>query len=117
MTRANQQLITDSAWFWVLAFSFVGLALLGVLAVSGQYSKRQARLDRQYQARERVAENAINDPGRREYATPDSTLVPVWPLAVLLAGVAIGAAVMLQRERSRLATVASIGVAPPTETS
>jgi hypothetical protein len=92
--------ITDSPWFWVLIFSCVGLIALG--AISGQYGKRQARLERQYQARERVAEGAIgdgavSDPARREYATPDDTLVPLWPLAVLLVGVAGASAYMLKR--------------------
>lgn len=91
--------ITDSPWFWVLLFSMVGLIALA--AISGQYAKRQTRLERQYQARERVAEGAVGDPQRREYATPDSTLIPIWPLAILLGGVIVLAAVMLGREHRK----------------
>jgi hypothetical protein len=107
--------LTDSPWFWVLLFSVVGLVSLVV--ISGQYGKRQARIERQYQARERIGDNAVNDPTRPEYATPDNTLVPIWPLGVLLVATAVGSAIMLQRERSRVAPVASTGVAQPPEAS
>lgn len=96
--------ITDSPWFWVLAFSVVALFAVG--AISGQYGKRQSRLERQYQARERVADGAVGDNAtadsqRREYASPDNTLVPLWPLAIMLVGVIGFAAMMLHREFSR----------------
>src|SRR5262245_7934448 len=90
---------TDSPWFWVLLFCVVGLLFLVIF--SGQIGKRQARLERQYQARERVMEDAVSDPDRREYATPDNTLVTIWPLEVLLIGAAIGAAGMLWRQHQR----------------
>lgn len=91
--------ITDSPWFWVLLFSIVGLIALG--GISGQYGRRQARLERQYQARERIRDEAVNDPARRDYATAEHTLVPIWPLAILLGGVIVLAAVMLSRELLR----------------
>jgi hypothetical protein len=96
--------ITDSPWFWVLLFSIVGL--IALVGISGQYGKRQARLERQYQARERIAagevgDRAAGDAERRDYATPQHTLVPIWPLAVLLIGVIVLAAVMLGREHRR----------------
>ncbi len=102
--------ITDSAWFWVLAFSLMGLLALAVM--SGKYSRRQANIERQYQARERVAEKvaAENNPAaaertdssevRRAYATPGNQLVPLWPLAVLLILIAALAATMLYRARA-----------------
>ena len=96
--------ITDSPWFWVLLFSAFGLILLGLF--SGQYGKRQARLERQYQARERIAEGALGDGAasnadRREYATPENTLVPLWPLSVALCGAMVLAATMLGRQYQR----------------
>jgi hypothetical protein len=89
--------LTDSPWFWVLVFSLMGLGAL--VAISGKYGQRQSRLERQYQARERVREDSMSDPARREYSSPERTLVPLWPLAVVLIAVAVGAAVMLDRER------------------
>lgn len=95
--------ITDSPWFWVLLFSAVGLVLLAVF--SGQISKRQARLDRQYQARDRVQDGAVGDPARREYSTPENTLVPVWPLAVALVGAMLLSAEMLRRQQNPLVDI------------
>jgi hypothetical protein len=115
MSASPKPPLTDSPWFWVLLFSVVGMVSLVV--ISGQYGKRQARIERQYQARERIGDNAVNDPTRPEYATPDNTLVPIWPLGVLLVAAAMLAAVMLQRERSRVASVASTEVSLPPEAS
>ena len=111
--------ITDSPWFWVLLFSVVGLMALA--AISGQYGKRQARLERQYQARERIRDDAVGDPARRDYSSAENTLIPIWPLAVPLGGVIVLAAVMLGRERrsrdERVPPVAPTGVAQPPEAS
>jgi hypothetical protein len=100
--------ITDSPWFWVMMFSLMALGAL--VAIGGKYGQRQSAIERQYQARERVAEqqaagnnltgierSVAEDPARREFASPGSTLVPLWPLAVLLVFVALLAVVMLLR--------------------
>jgi type VI protein secretion system component VasF len=101
--------LTDSAWFWALAFSLMALLALAVVGFSGKYQKRQAKIELQYQARERVAEKltAENNPARSErtddsearrpFATPGNNLITLWPLAVLLAIVAVVAATMLYR--------------------
>lgn len=98
MTATGKPPVTDSPWFWVLMFSLIGIA--AIVAISGQYGKRQARLERQYQARERIAENAVGDKERQEYSSADDTLIPLWPLAAGLAAVAVTAGGMLWRERS-----------------
>jgi hypothetical protein len=101
--------LTESAWFWVLAFSLMGLLALAVVGLSGKYGKRQAGIERQYQARERIAEKRVaenNSPGgtriddqdaRRPFATPGHNLITLWPLAILMGLVALFAAVMLVR--------------------
>ena len=104
MTTSQPAPITDSPWYWVLLFSLMGLVALG--AISGQYGKRQARLERQYQARERIRDHAlgdvaVGDPTRRDYSIADKTLIPIWPLAIPLGGVVVLAAVMLGREYRR----------------
>jgi hypothetical protein len=103
--------ITDSPWFWVLAFSL--MALLALVAIGGKYGRRQTRLELQYQARERIAERraAANNPeaaariddqtNRREFASPGDNLIPLWPLAAILFLVAILSAAMLRRGRGR----------------
>jgi hypothetical protein len=99
MSSPEKLPITDSPWFWVLLFSVVGLVALG--GISGQYGKRQARLERQYQARERIRDDAVGDSTRRDYSAAEKTLIPIWPLAVVLGGVVVVAAVMLGREHQR----------------
>jgi hypothetical protein len=107
--RNPQSPLTDSPWFWVLAFSLTALGALAAISFSGWYGKRQTRLELQYQARERVAEkiNAENSPAageriddseaRHPFVTPGNNLITLWPLAVLLGAVATVAATMLYR--------------------
>jgi hypothetical protein len=107
MATDEHAAVTDSPWFWVLIFSVMGLLALAV--IGGKYARRQANIERQYQARERVAERIAteNNPAatdriedsdaRREYATPGDQLLPIWPLAVLLGIVVVVAAAMLYR--------------------
>ena len=92
--------ITDSPWFWVLMFSLVSFGAL--VAIGGKYGHRQAEIEREYQARERIAAGNVADglgAAPRPYATPDTTLIPLWPLAVVLGLVAAAAGAMLVRER------------------
>ncbi len=103
--------LTDSPWFWVLVFSLMAVAAL--VAIGPKYGRRQARLELQYQARERIAAeraakssqgdaSRINDRAeRREFASPDETLIPLWPLAAILFAVGGLAAVMLVLGRGR----------------
>jgi len=119
--------LTDSPWFWVLLFALVGLLALAVMGP--KYGRRQANIERQYQARERVAEKitAENIPdaapridnleARRPYVvTTGEKLIPIWPLAILLALVSFVAAVMLwrgHRGRGRLAAASAEQLASP----
>lgn len=105
--------LTDSPWFWAVAFSLMGLVALAAVGFSGKYQKRQAKIELQYQARERVAEKLtaenksvagerIDDlEVRRPFATPGNNLITLWPLAVLLGIVAVVAGAMLYRGRGR----------------
>jgi hypothetical protein len=97
--------VTDSPWFWVLAFSL--MALLALMVIGPKYSRRQAGMELKYQARERIAEeqaagnNSASEArskrvaDRRELASPADTLVPLWPLAAILFVVALVSWVML----------------------
>jgi hypothetical protein len=99
--------LTDSPWLWVLLFSLMGLITLAVFG--HKYDRRQANIERNYQARSRVAERltAENNPqavpriddveAQRPYATPGNKLIPLWPLGLLLGIVSVVAAEMLRR--------------------
>jgi hypothetical protein len=84
------------------------MALLALLAIGPKYGQRQSRLERNYQARERVTERSAGNKGdadarndqvaaRRDYATPSNTLVPLWPLAMILGIITLFAGFMLRR--------------------
>lgn len=99
--------ISDSPWFWLLVFSTIALG--AIVAVGPKYGHRQARIERQYQARERLASDAAGEntgpdlatsavqADSRDFATSKDTLVPLWPLAIVLSAVASVAAAMLAR--------------------
>jgi hypothetical protein len=107
--------VTDSPWFWLLLFSLMGIVALA--AIHDKYGKRQAGIERQYQARERTAEQvaAVGKEGAAAdriqptdvplpaYATPGHNLISIWPLFALLSVLGVVAAIMLSRERRRLA--------------
>jgi hypothetical protein len=99
--------IAESPWFYALIFSMMGLIAIG--AIGRKYDTRQATIERQYQARERVAERLTAEnnsgstarlegrPADQAYRTPGGELVQIWPLAVLLGLVAVVSAIMLER--------------------
>src|SRR5688500_12702776 len=111
MDARESSSLTDSPWFWVMMFSLVALGALA--AIGGKYGRRQAAIERQYQARTRVAEqqaseNNLTDDTRtdqqtasRNVAMSGDTLIPIWPLAILLISVALFAGIMLIRDRGR----------------
>jgi hypothetical protein len=114
--RNPQSAFTDSPWFYVLAFSL--MALLAIVVIGPKYGRRQSAMDRKYQARERIEEQraAGNNPDgkkrnveladHRPFATPGDTLVPLWPLAVVLVAIALFAFVMLIRGPRRPGSLA-----------
>jgi Flp pilus assembly protein TadB len=121
--------LTDSPWFWVLAFSSMALLALAVLGYSGKYDRRQSNIEQKYQARDRTAAQlekdlAANNLGaspridepdaHRPYSTPGNELIPIWPLGILLGLIAVVAARMLQREYVRQRTAPD---SLPTESS
>jgi hypothetical protein len=107
--RNPQSPVTDSPWFWVLVFA--GMALVALVAIGPKYGRRQAGLERQYQARERIADDSVendqptaarSEPAeRRAFASASNTLVPLWPLALVISAVMVFAAIMLFRAQRR----------------
>jgi membrane protein implicated in regulation of membrane protease activity len=103
MTAQNRAPLTDSPWFWLLAFAL--MAILAVAAISGKYGRRQSREERKYQVAERIAAGETGPAaeskaaGRRSYATPGNTLIPLWPLTLIMTTIALIAAAMLYRSQ------------------
>ena len=99
--------LTDSPWFWVLAFSL--MALLALAVMNGKYGRRQSGEERKYQAVERIAagekgsDASSEATNRRPYSTPGETLIPLWPLTLIMLVISVVALAMLFRERRRAA--------------
>jgi hypothetical protein len=106
-SSATRSPVTDSPWLWLLLFSLFGLIVLAVM--SRKYDRRQANIERNYQARSRVAERLTAENNSqsakriaeaeapRAYAAPGDKLIPLWPLAILLGLISAVAAEMLRR--------------------
>ena len=104
--QSTTQPITDSLWFWLLLFS--SIAVVALLVIGGKYVKRQAGIERKYQARERLAQQATSGAPLASstaegggYSQPGRNLIPLWPLAIVLAVVALVSGVMLTRSRAQ----------------
>ncbi|MFM8893410.1 MAG: hypothetical protein ACKOTB_17660 [Planctomycetia bacterium] len=101
--------LTDSPWFWALAFSLT--ALLGIGIIAPKFDRRQRQIEgrflgRQQAAMERtrraaglpavdLAEEALD----REVVAR-KRIVPLWTLAAVAAAAASASAIMLRRERA-----------------
>ena len=105
--ESHKSPITDSPWLWFAIFTGVGLAAL--LATGGRFGKRQAIIERKYQARTAVASGMqieSTGPGQKravgapEYSTPGRLVIPLWPVQATLGLLLIGSLTMLLRERT-----------------
>jgi hypothetical protein len=112
---SQQSPITDSPWLWFALFSAVGLAAL--LATGGKLGKRQAGIERKYQARAAVASGqvTIEETGTGEkraagapaYTTPEKPAIPVWPLEIILAMICAVSFGLLLKQRMSSTRVAA----------
>lgn len=89
--------LTDSPWFWVMLFALCGL--LATAAISGKYGRRQSGIERKYQTRERLGDSTPTAEPRRQFSERENTLIPLWPLTIVLAAAAATSAWMLFRSR------------------
>jgi hypothetical protein len=112
--------ITDSPWLWFALFT--GCALAALLATGGRFGKKQARLENQYEARAALASGQmqIEDKGTGErvasgriphFSTENDTVIPLWPLEIILGLMFTASFALLLRERMREAPAAES--APP----
>jgi hypothetical protein len=98
--------MTDSPWLWSAVFTAVGLAAL--IATGGKLGKRQANIENKYQARAAVASGQVEVEARGgqmaargapEYSTPEETVIPLWPVKVILGLICAASVVMFVRQR------------------
>jgi hypothetical protein len=94
--------LTDSPWFWLLAFTACGLILLEILGP--KYQRRQAQLERQHQARQwaQIESAAGREAAEQsvEYSSEEETEIPLWPIrGVALAILCVSTVVLWMRRR------------------
>jgi hypothetical protein len=99
--------ITDSPWFWGLAFSL--MALLGIGLIAPKFDVRQRQIEgrflgREQAARERERRAAGLEPvdlaaeARDREAVAPRRIVPLWTLTAAAAAAAAASGLMLWRE-------------------
>lgn len=69
---------TDSPWFWVCMFATA--ALIGLAAIGPKYTLRQAQIEREFQGRQRAAQNVQGQATTGQLSTPQQTLITLRPL-------------------------------------
>lgn len=75
--------ITESPWYWVCLFCTAGLVAL--VLVGPKFEARQAQIERQYQGRERAAQQRAGQSPSTPMSMAGDTYISLWPLQVALA--------------------------------
>jgi hypothetical protein len=91
--------ISDSPWFW--AYLFAAAALVALALAGTKYGPRQAQIEREFQGRQRAAQNLNQQQPNIEMSTAERTLVTLQPLFIVLAGITIVAWFVFWRRHLR----------------
>ena len=83
MTRPRPT--TDSPWFWAYLFSTA--ALIGLALVGPKFSLRQTQIEREFQGRQRAAQNLNGQEPSVEMSATGRTLITLRPLFFALAAI------------------------------
>jgi len=75
--------ITDSPWFWICLFAAAGC--ISLAAIGPKYASRQAQIEREFQGRQRAAQNAQGQQPSLPLSTPERTVITLQPLVWVLA--------------------------------
>ena len=117
LPSSSRWVLTDSPWFWTLLFTLC--ATVAVLAMGGKYGRRQSTIERKYQARQRLQQEAIlptqaegTSDGRspQAFSQSNSTLVPLWPLAAITFSLSLFSGFMLLRQRRAIVVADESGL-------
>jgi hypothetical protein len=90
--------VTDSPWFWVCVFA--GAALIGLAVIGPKYALRQTQIEREFQGRQRAAQNVQGQLPNVPLSTPNQTMIPLWPLVLGLTALIPIAWFILWRRRT-----------------
>jgi hypothetical protein len=91
--------ITDSPWFW--AYLFGTAALVALALAGGKYGPRQAQIEREFQGRQRAAQNQSGQEPDVALSTARQTLVTLQPLFIVLAVITASAWLIFWRQHRR----------------
>jgi hypothetical protein len=103
MTPPGRPPFSDSPWFWI--YVFTTFALIVLMIMRPRVQDRQAQIERKAQGRQRAMERAAGQTPQTPLSTPETTVIPLTPLFVILGAVWVLSWFMLLRyfRRSRAA--------------
>jgi hypothetical protein len=93
--QSSRRPITDSPWFWAYLFATAGL--IGLALIGPKFAARQSHVEREFQGRQRAAQNVWGQQPSIELSTAERTLVTLRPLFLGLAAVTIAAWIVFWR--------------------
>src|SRR5262245_30754183 len=96
--QPSRRPITDSHWFWAYLFATAGL--IGLALIGPKFAARQSHVEREFQGRQRAAQNVAGQPPSVELSTAERTLVTLRPLFLGLAVATIAAWIVFWRNRA-----------------
>jgi hypothetical protein len=102
--------VTDSPWFWAFLFSTAALVALAVIAP--KYAQRQTHIEREFQGRQRAAENLNNREPSVGLSNPGETLITLQPLFFALAAITMVAWFVFWRKHRAVELNAGEGRSP-----
>src|SRR5580765_1754130 len=88
---------TDSPWFW--AYLFATAALVALALIGPKFAARQAQIEREFQGRQRAAQNAQGQEPSGTLSTAEKTLISLRPLFFGLAAISTVAWIVFYRTR------------------
>jgi len=90
--------ITDSPWFW--AYLFCTAALIALALIGPKYARRQAHIEREFQGRQRAAENLSGREPSVGLSSTGQTLITLQPLFLALAAITTVAWIVFSRKHA-----------------